>query len=86
MWNCPYSNDSFPVYAEDIDGGASQSAAVLSQVGTLFHSGPISCGNAPTPTTAFLCALKNHGGGASPSADVLSRASCIAAIYEMQSA
>ena len=29
MWNCPYSNDSFPSYAEDIDGGASQSAAAL---------------------------------------------------------
>jgi len=32
MWNCPYSNDSFPVYAEDIDGGASESAQLLSQV------------------------------------------------------
>jgi omega-amidase len=31
MWNCPYSNDSFPVYAEDIDGGASESAQLLSQ-------------------------------------------------------
>lgn len=29
MWNCPYSNDSFPVYAEDIDGGASPSMAML---------------------------------------------------------
>lgn len=25
MWNCPYSNDSFPVYAEDIKGGNSKS-------------------------------------------------------------
>jgi omega-amidase len=32
MWNCPYSNDSFPVYAEDIDGGASPSADVLSKI------------------------------------------------------
>jgi Carbon-nitrogen hydrolase len=32
MWNCPYSNDSFPVYAEDIDGGASPSADMLSKV------------------------------------------------------
>lgn len=30
MWNCPYSNDSFPVYAEDIDGEASESAKALS--------------------------------------------------------
>ncbi len=30
MWNCPYSNDSFPTYAEDIDGGASPSADALS--------------------------------------------------------
>ena len=30
MWNCPYSNDSFPTYAEDIDGGASESAQLLS--------------------------------------------------------
>ncbi|KAK9829585.1 hypothetical protein WJX72_006652 [[Myrmecia] bisecta] len=29
MWNCPYSNDSFPTYAEDIDGGTSQSVAAL---------------------------------------------------------
>lgn len=32
MWNCPYSNDSFPVYAEDIDGGSSHSATFLSNV------------------------------------------------------
>nr|QKY14846.1 omega-amidase (OA) [Polytomella parva] len=30
MWNCPYSNDSFPSYAEDIDGGTSESIAMLS--------------------------------------------------------
>ena len=29
MWNCPYSNDSFPTYAEDVEGGASPSAAML---------------------------------------------------------
>ena len=29
MWNRPYSNDSFPSYAEDIDAGASPSAAAL---------------------------------------------------------
>ena len=28
MWNCPYSNDSFGPYAEDIDGAASQACAV----------------------------------------------------------
>jgi len=33
-WNCPYSNDSFPVYAEDIElgGDASPSIAMLSEV------------------------------------------------------
>jgi len=31
MWNCPYSNDSFPTYAEDIDGGASPSADALAE-------------------------------------------------------
>lgn len=30
MWNCPYSNDSFPTFAEDIGGGASPSADALS--------------------------------------------------------
>lgn len=34
IWNSPYSNDSFPVYAEDIDAGhdASSSTAMLSEV------------------------------------------------------
>lgn len=32
MWNCPYSNDSFPVYAEDIDGGNCPSVDALSEV------------------------------------------------------
>lgn len=31
IWNSPYSNDSFPVYAEDIDGGSSPSIAMLSE-------------------------------------------------------
>ncbi|CAK9177103.1 unnamed protein product [Ilex paraguariensis] len=38
IWNSPYSNDSFPVYAEDIDvgGDASPSASMLSELaGTL---------------------------------------------------
>lgn len=30
MFNCPYSNDSFPIYAEDVDSGSSESAAALS--------------------------------------------------------
>lgn len=29
MWNCPYSNDSFPSYAEDIDAGPSPSTQVM---------------------------------------------------------
>ena len=34
IWNSPYSNDSFPLYAEDIDAGgnASPSTAMLSEV------------------------------------------------------
>ncbi|KAL3744545.1 hypothetical protein ACJRO7_013763 [Eucalyptus globulus] len=31
IWNSPYSNDSFPVYAEDIDGGSSPSTAMVSE-------------------------------------------------------
>jgi len=31
MWNCPYANESFPVYAEDVDGGASPSADALAR-------------------------------------------------------
>ncbi|CAL8470724.1 g10266 [Coccomyxa elongata] len=31
MWNCPYSNDSFPTYAEDIDAKASPSADALAK-------------------------------------------------------
>lgn len=30
MWNCPYSNDSFPTYAEDIAGGSSKSFNAIS--------------------------------------------------------
>lgn len=30
MWNCPYSNDSFPVYAEDLEAGPSPSTSMLS--------------------------------------------------------
>jgi omega-amidase len=32
MWNCPYSNDSFPEYAEDIDQGPSPSTSMLSEI------------------------------------------------------
>ena len=31
MWNCPYSNERFPTYAEDIEGNQSPSTAMLSQ-------------------------------------------------------
>ncbi|KAI3454172.1 hypothetical protein Pfo_010835 [Paulownia fortunei] len=39
IWNSPYSNDSFPVYAEDIDAGfdASPSTAMLSEIARLLH-------------------------------------------------
>ncbi|KAI5669640.1 hypothetical protein M9H77_19493 [Catharanthus roseus] len=38
IWNSPYSNDSFPVYAEDIDAGfdKSPSTAMLSEVARLL--------------------------------------------------
>ncbi|XP_002985119.2 omega-amidase, chloroplastic [Selaginella moellendorffii] len=32
MWNCPYSNASFPIYAEDIDAGDSPSSKMLSDM------------------------------------------------------
>lgn len=34
IWNSPYANESFPVYAEDIDAGkeSSPSTAMLSEV------------------------------------------------------
>jgi len=32
MWNCPYSNDSFPTYAEEIDSDDSPSANALSNL------------------------------------------------------
>jgi omega-amidase len=31
MWNCPYSNDSFPTYAEDIDAKQSPSQDMLAE-------------------------------------------------------
>ncbi|CAA0838421.1 Omega-amidase-chloroplastic [Striga hermonthica] len=39
IWNSPYSNDSFPLYAEDIDAGfdASPSTAMLSEVARLLN-------------------------------------------------
>ncbi|CAA3019664.1 omega-amidase, chloroplastic isoform X1 [Olea europaea var. sylvestris] len=39
IWNSPYSNDSFPVYAEEIDTGfyASPSTAMLSEVARLLN-------------------------------------------------
>ncbi|TMW92035.1 hypothetical protein EJD97_013577 [Solanum chilense] len=38
IWNSPYSNDSFPIYAEDIDAGsdASPSTAMLSEAARLL--------------------------------------------------
>lgn len=39
IWNSPYSNDSFPVYAEDIDAGgdASPSTAMLAEISRLLN-------------------------------------------------
>jgi omega-amidase len=32
MWNCPYSNDSFETYAEDINSGSSQSFNAMQEM------------------------------------------------------
>ena len=32
MWNCPYSNDSFPTFAEDVSSGYSPSYAFMSDI------------------------------------------------------
>jgi omega-amidase len=37
MWNCPYSNDSFPTYAEDIEGGLSPSVAALKEAARKYN-------------------------------------------------
>ena len=39
MWNCPYSNDSFPIYAEDIDAGDSPRFACAWLLGYLPVAG-----------------------------------------------
>ena len=43
MWNCPYSNDSFPTYAEDVEGGASPSAAMLADAAAANKVVLVSC-------------------------------------------
>ncbi|KAH1188786.1 Omega-amidase, chloroplastic [Glycine max] len=42
-WNSPYSNDSFPVYAEDIDAGASPSTAMLSELSRILKITIVGC-------------------------------------------
>ncbi|KMZ69357.1 hypothetical protein ZOSMA_216G00280 [Zostera marina] len=37
IWNIPYSNENFPVYAEDIDAGASPSVSMLSEVACRYN-------------------------------------------------
>lgn len=32
MWNCPYSNDSFPIYAEDVSSGYAPSFSFMSDM------------------------------------------------------
>ncbi|KAL3744541.1 hypothetical protein ACJRO7_013759 [Eucalyptus globulus] len=46
IWNSPYSNDSFPVYAEDIDGGSSPSTAMVSEAAKALKV-TIVCGSIP---------------------------------------
>ncbi|XP_076908809.1 omega-amidase, chloroplastic-like [Bidens hawaiensis] len=61
IWNSPYSNDSFPVYAEDIDAGtdSSPSTAMLSEVARLLKitivggSIPERCGDKLYNTSVF---------------------------------
>lgn len=62
MWNCPYSNDSFPTYAEDIDGGASPSGSMLASaakqlgitVGLAICLRPCTTGPEPSVVLAVL--------------------------------
>jgi predicted amidohydrolase len=37
MWNCPYSNESFPRYAEDIEGDMSPSVAALMEAARKYN-------------------------------------------------
>jgi omega-amidase len=37
MWNCPYSNDSFPRYAENIEGGESPSVTALKEAASEYN-------------------------------------------------
>ncbi|KAG4908906.1 hypothetical protein JHK87_055022 [Glycine soja] len=43
IWNSPYSNDSFSVYAEDIDAGASPSTAMLSELSRILKITIVGC-------------------------------------------
>jgi hypothetical protein len=45
MWNCPYSNDSFPMYAEEFGSDASPSTDMMS--GTQYSSWTASVSHGP---------------------------------------
>ena len=61
MWNCPYSNDSFGPYSEDIDGAASQVLTVsLLMLSTLFCMHDVSIANQPLLTAWSMVQLSVH--------------------------
>jgi omega-amidase len=64
MWNCPYSNDSFPVYAEDIDGGDSPSVSALCEAAKA-HNVTLVGGSVPERSNGKLyntcCVISSSG-------------------------
>ena len=64
MWNCPYSNDSFPTYAEDIEANQSPSTAMLSQAAR-EHQVTLVGGSIPERSSGKLfntCCVYGTGG------------------------
>jgi hypothetical protein len=64
MWNCPYSNDSFPTYAEDIDAGPSPSTDMLSAAAQEFGVTLVG-GSVPEKSNGKLyntCCVFDHQG------------------------
>ena len=64
MWNCPYSNDSFPTYAEDIEANESPSTAMLGQAAR-DHQVTLVGGSIPERSSGKLfntCCIYGTGG------------------------
>ena len=58
MWNCPYSNDSFGPYAEDIDGATSQVGNLLDD-GSIIAQLPMQACHVPCDRGPHLSAAQN---------------------------